>query len=580
MNYLKNIRSLFRSVLSFVTRPGFAAWFLFVPFVVGGSLFLGCEEKSTLSFSVLTPEEDPFAGVTSITIRAGDIEKTEEVSDPSQISMSLDASYGAQVRLELVGTNAGGDVLCSGKSPYFYAVGTSQQLKLWVSRGGELSLHPEKLETAAGNLAIADYVNEDWDDVDDDLLYSFWFGGCDGTGLPVDLNGYFDPYLQESSVLPDMADSSSWLDPVAPVAPRCGSVAMYIDSGMFLVYGGTDSNGRPGDKMYLAMVRSGEYKYIPLRLQCGDGVDNDGDGFTDVEDESCDDEYGAGEGPGDWSRSGARKVTLGPYPGLYDDGNYQILNNYLITGGINNSSTRSATAFHVTAKISTQTLDYAFDMEAIELLEPRGPSHTITLTTSLENDVEVRTVLIYGGTEDASGVFTAETLRYQIDWSDPGWGWSWVQNGYVVDADENVLPPVTGHAAVTLTDGTILVAGGKTSDGTRLADAWLYYPKMNEIEYLPNFLDEPRAGHTMTRTGNVILVAGGEEGSGELAEEALLLVDDSLNGQLEQTGRTPMNVPRWGHSAMLLGNGELALIGGFDSNSQPLSSIEIFNPRF
>ncbi len=525
--------------------------------VLSLALFLsGCGEKHSLSFVVVTPEEDPFEGVTQMILRIGNKEKTETVSDSGSISMSLNVAYGERVQLELIGLDAEGDVLCSGKSPLFYAVGSKQKLRLWVSRAGELSLHPEQLEQAAGRMSFADYLLESHGGVDGNLLlYSFWFGGCDSMGLPVDTTGFFDPYLQETVALPRMEDSGSWIDPMAPVEPRCESAVMGVESGYFLIYGGVDSDGYATDTMYLVVPRADDYKYMELNM----GNNDNGE---------------------DWTRSGSQTVTFGPYPGLYTEGYHRIVNNFLITGGRNSLSSRSQTALHVVSKLSSHAWDYMFEMESVELLEPRGSSHTATVTVSRENDVEVRTVLLFGGTEDATGVYMAETLRYAIDWAQPDWNWSWIQKGYDLDEGGEILPAVTGHAAVTLTDGAILVAGGKRSDGVRLADAWLFDPRGDTITRLPDFLDEPRAGHTMTRTGNIVLIAGGEKGDGVLAEDALLVTDDRLNGILEQTGRVRMNVPRWGHGAIILGNGEIALLGGFDHGAGPLKSIEIFNPRF
>ena len=540
----------------------------------------GCEEKATLSFAILTPQDDPFQGVTEVTLTAGEKEKTKTISDPSDLSVSIDMPLSTQVQLELIGKNSNGDVLCSGKTPYFFAVGSSQELSLWVSRVGELSLHPETLETGAGRLATADYINEDWDDVEDDLLYAFWFGGCNASGLPVDTNGYFDPYLQEVNTLPQMSDSDAWSDPLEPVVPRCGSVAMGIGAGMFLVFGGTNDAGQPTDEMDFVLSQGGSYRYFPLTMECGDGVDNDGDGATDTADDDCVDGRDATEGPGkDWARSGAQIVSLGPYNGLFDANGYSVVNSFLIAGGLTGSQTAAATALYVTASLGGSSTDYVFDVEPVELLEPRGLSHTATLTVSSEDDVEVRTVLLFGGTQDASGVAVAESLRFQIDWTAPDANFIWSQRGYTEDTDGVALPALTGHAAVTLSDGTILVAGGKTSDGTRLADAWLFDPATNSIQHLPEFLGEPRAGHTMTRSGSRVLVAGGEDETGELATHALVITADRLNGQLETTSQTPMKVPRWGHAAVLLGNAQIAILGGFDASNTALKSIEIYNPH-
>lgn len=539
----------------------------------------GCEEKAKLAFEIVTPEgDDPFEGVTEVVIRAGEEEKRKSVSDPRDISLAVKLELGSQVRLELEGADSEGNVICSATSPYFFAVGSEQNLRLWVSRVGRMSPHPEIMETGAGQPAVASYIQQDWDEVEDDLLFTYWFGGCDGSGLPVDVAGYFDPYIQEMVYLPQLEDSEAWADPLRPAQPRCGSVAMSIEAGLFLVFGGVDSQGRSVDELDLVIPTSSSYEYLPMSLQCDDSVDNDGDGATDTADEDCSGPLDATEDPdNDWARAHARATTLGPYFDLFDDLGSRVLNSYLVTGGRGATGERSKVALHILAKLTGAGYGYSVEVEELELLAARA-AHTATVSVREEDGVELRTVLVYGGTSDSTDVPVAETVSFQLDSEEPTVGWSWNQQGYTADATGQPLPRLTGHAAVSLADGKILVAGGRNTQGELTADGWLFDPSQSTFTHLPGFLGEPRAGHTMTRTQTTVLVAGGEDGAGELADRALIIRSDSLSGQLELVGETPMSTPRWGHAAFVLANGQIGVLGGFGRDGEPLDDLEIFNP--
>jgi hypothetical protein len=540
----------------------------------------GCEDKVTLSFEILVPaQDDPFDGVTEVTLKAGEQEtQTTLTSAQDALSLKLKMELGTQTQILLSGRDSGGQLLCSGRSPYFYAVGSKQPLKLWVSRVGRLSLHPAVMETAAGQPAVANYTQQDFDDVSDDLLYTFWFGGCDASGLPIDTAGYFDPYMHEMITLSALGESASWIDPLRPAVARCGSATMHIESGVFLVFGGTDAQGRATDEMDLALPTGAEYGYLPLHFECDDSIDNDGDGQTDTDDTDCRSATDATEDPQrSWARSHGRATALGPYVGLYADDGGQVIDSYLVSGGWDDRGVRAATALHV---VSTRTSDgygYRVDVEEVALAAGRA-AHTATLSTTVDGDLEKRTVLLFGGTLDASGIPVAETLSFTLDTSESDFTVNWQSQAYTTDRDATPLPRLTGHAAVALADGTILVVGGRHPDGTLTADAWHFDPLEEAIEHLPDFLSEPRAGHTMTRSETHVLVAGGETAGGQLATDALCIESDTLNGRLEEIARTPMAVPRWGHAAFVLANGQIAVLGGFGTDGTPVADLEIYNP--
>lgn len=540
----------------------------------------GCEEKGRLKFEIVTPEGyDPFEGVTSVTIRAGEKEKTTDISGAGDsFELKIDLTLGTETRVELFGTDSGGQVIASGVTPPLYIVGSSQLLRLWVSRVSQLSRHPQPVNASAGQLALAHYVVEDWDDDEDDRLFTFWFGGCNAAGLPVDVAGYYDPYTHEVLALSEMGSSDAWSDPLKPVAARCGSAGMFVDSGMFLVFGGTDETGMPSDELTLVSPSTEGYRYWPIPLECGDGLDNDEDGLTDEADDDCTSDRDATEGPGkDWTRTHAQPVTLGPYPSLWDGTDYRVLNSYLITGGWNLSG-RAPTALHVLAELSAGGSSYRYRVEELDLLAARA-AHTATMTLIRDSELELRTVLLYGGTEEATDVPVAESLKFELDPADPDLNWTWEQVEYFEDDQQNPLPRLVGHAAVALKDGNILIVGGRDPTSTATADGFLFSTRQGTFQRLPGLLPEPRTGHSATRAGDAILVAGGYDGTGNLAHQAYVLKVDSLTGLVEYRLSTPIGTSRWGHAAFALANDQIMVAGGFNDQNQPIDSIEIFNPE-
>jgi hypothetical protein len=526
----------------------------------------GCEEKGKLRFEIMMPEEyDPFDGVATVTLRAGEKENSTDISgggDPFEIKINL--PLGTETRLELEATDSGGQLISSGVTPPLYVVSSSQLLRVWVSRVAELSRHPTPVNRAAGQLAVADYVVEDWDDEEDDRLFTYWFGGCNAAGFPVDVVGYYDPYSHEVLAIADLGSSEAWSDPLKPVAARCGSAVMFVNSGIFLVFGGTDENGMPSDQLVLASPQTNGYAYWPVPLECDDGLDNDEDGLFDTEDDDCLSDRDATEGPGkDWARTHAQVVTLGQYPSLWDGTEFKVLNSFLVTGGWNLAG-RAQTALHVLGELSSGGTTYRYRVEELDLLAGRA-AHTATLSLIRDNEIELRTV--------------AETVQVELGPAQPDLNWTWEQTEYTLDESGDPLPNLTGHGAVTLKDGNILIVGGRDPSGTVTTDGFLFSPRQGVFQRLPDLLPEGRTGHSLTRAGYTVLVAGGFDASGQLAQQAFVLRVDSLTSEVEYRLSTPMGVPRWGHAAFALANDQIMIAGGFNDQDQPIDSIEIYNPE-
>jgi hypothetical protein len=128
----------------------------------------------------------------------------------------------------------------------------------------------------------------------------------------------------------------------------------------------------------------------------------------------------------------------------------------------------------------------------------------------------------------------------------------------------------TGHTATLLTDGRVLVTGGRHAggldDSTGLSSAEFYDARVGAFSPTGK-MTASRTGHTATLLPDGrVLVAGG---SASLHAE----IFDTRDGTFSETGA--MVARRAGHTATLLADGRVLLIGG---TSERVASAEVFDP--
>ena len=133
------------------------------------------------------------------------------------------------------------------------------------------------------------------------------------------------------------------------------------------------------------------------------------------------------------------------------------------------------------------------------------------------------------------------------------------------------------HAAVTLGNGKILLAGGYTSGGS--AHAELYNPVTNTFAATPNMVVSNRGNvsATLLADGNV-LITGGQ--NGDIREEAEVY---NVAGNTFSSTASPMLSKRMQHSTTLLGDGSVLIVGGYAEQPQanyslPLATMERYVP--
>lgn len=493
----------------------------------------GCEsDEELIPFLIATPAgQDTFAGVTEVRVVFGDKEKRTTLaspSDPFELKLELPKAQSGTVLFE--GLDGAGRVLCRGKSPQILSVASSDPLTLFVARLGTSGRAPGAAPAAATGLATAEYRVEDWDNVDDDTSATVFFGGVTADGSPVAKPFYYDTYFHKTYELPELP------------AARSALSAMNIDGAYFLLFGGFDEDGQPTGRLDLLRPSTYSFEYL-----------------TDLD-------YGL-EGA---ARAEAPVVRLGPYSALLEGSSQRVASSFLIVGGVGPDGPR-CDALHLVAKYDISLYQWAFSAESHALAACRQ-GHTATVTRLGTGDAATRVVLIYGGALGASDpVAEVVTLApTQVDVDTVDWG---------LDATALIEAPgpmVTGHAALALEDGLLLIVGGETPDGTVLGDAWLYDAEAGVFTALPGLLQAARTGHTVTRLGDELVVAGGRGQDGVPLGTAEVF--DLSDGTPVYLDTLPLAVARAGHHAFVMPTGTLALLGGLTPEGLPTDVIEIYTP--
>ncbi len=181
--------------------------------------------------------------------------------------------------------------------------------------------------------------------------------------------------------------------------------------------------------------------------------------------------------------------------------------------------------------------------------------HTATLLTNGK-------VLIAGG-RDSTGYLSNAELYDPV-------------TGNFTATGSKATARIGGHTATLLTNGKVLIAGGRGSSGSNyyeLSSAELYDPVTGNFTATGS-MATARSGHTATLlTNGKILIAGGRDTASSVSSAELY---DPVTGNFTATGS--MATARSGHTATLLPNGKVLIVGGRDSNYYELSSAELYDP--
>jgi uncharacterized delta-60 repeat protein len=200
-----------------------------------------------------------------------------------------------------------------------------------------------------------------------------------------------------------------------------------------------------------------------------------------------------------------------------------------------------------------------------ELFNPSTGTWTTTDAMTLARSAHTATllatgkVLVAGGAGDPSVTATAELY-------DPSDGGQWF--GSATSTVARAL-----HTTTLLPNGQVLVAGGSNGT-TTLGNAELYDPPSKT--FLATGALSSRSRHTATLLSDGrVLVAGGSSGS-ILATAELY---DRATGTWTATGN--LKTGRYDHTATLLSNGKVLVTGGIRRGTftnSDVSSVELFDP--
>jgi hypothetical protein len=133
------------------------------------------------------------------------------------------------------------------------------------------------------------------------------------------------------------------------------------------------------------------------------------------------------------------------------------------------------------------------------------------------------------------------------------------------------------HTATLLPSGEILVAGGDSISSGHgvLASAEAYDPATGRFR-AAGTMTTARQLHTATLLPDdtVLIVGGYGEGGGALASAETF---DPTSGTFRATGH--LNTPRGGHTAILLSTGNVLIIAGYGTNGYPnVAPAELYHP--
>lgn len=152
----------------------------------------------------------------------------------------------------------------------------------------------------------------------------------------------------------------------------------------------------------------------------------------------------------------------------------------------------------------------------------------------------------------------------------------------IFSSGPNMILDRSGHASVGLPDGRVLVFGG--TDGDRIHDSIEIYDPAREVFILSTSkMKVPRSNHTATLVNeNTIAIIGGETTRADSESESDAPFLDSIEffdvpSMKFQTFSLKMNDPRIYHTATRLDHERVLIVGGLSGIGQSSNIIEILH---
>jgi len=132
------------------------------------------------------------------------------------------------------------------------------------------------------------------------------------------------------------------------------------------------------------------------------------------------------------------------------------------------------------------------------------------------------------------------------------------------------------HTATPLPDGRLLIAGGSGTELPCLDSAEIYDPGPQTFTPTSQHMTTPRCGHTATLLSNgLVLIAGGDWSASGLPTTGTAELYDPVHDTFTPAGN--LTGPRRSHTATLLGNGKVLLVGSISYTPED-STAELYDP--
>jgi hypothetical protein len=143
----------------------------------------------------------------------------------------------------------------------------------------------------------------------------------------------------------------------------------------------------------------------------------------------------------------------------------------------------------------------------------------------------------------------------------------------------NMAAARNSHTATMLNDGTVLIAGGLAAyaSGSGLNSAELYNPSTGVFTSIASPLNLGVFNHTATLLNDgKVLIAGGQLAWTPADATAQAEVFDPVTGAFTPT--VGLTIPRQQHTATLLPNGKVLIVGGYSQSQGAVASAELYDP--
>jgi hypothetical protein len=195
-----------------------------------------------------------------------------------------------------------------------------------------------------------------------------------------------------------------------------------------------------------------------------------------------------------------------------------------------------------------------------------GVSNTVTLEVTFNVQISPTQALWAPGSTNQFSATVAGASNTNVNWS-------------VEEGASGGTVDTTGSYTAPSTPGTYHVIATSQADPTQGAIATVVVgPGAGQMIVGPQ-MTTPRARHTATllSTGKVLIIGGNNaSGGANAANLSTAEIYDPAANSFSVTGS--MSIPRYWHTANLLANGEVLVLGGFTDNGAAASSAEVYDP--